>query len=212
MHYDGLGCLVRETEYPGNVGDSMAETSRKAILDIVNFEEGIFPQNSFETKNGFVRHMDSPWREDDMSSDQMLPYILTRRLLNRTISEKWLKIPGTTKTVSPGVYFAVRENWYGLSIVNMLQGFLFKIPYRWSDDDRLKGKLWKLEKSSGSSADYLNYVAVLCFLKRMNVWFYNPVSKQKMLEKITDYYQNGSDPEKNSQWIIDSYRRAIEKL
>jgi hypothetical protein len=180
--------------WPGSVGDSMAETSRLDIL-APKFATNLA---AFQTAGGFLRHPTllgyvgehgDSWGIDDTSSDQLLPFVLALNL-----SASWFKIPGTKTICSPGLFFAVRGMWRSFAWTVRAQNLIFALPYRWSDS-----KKW-FEKSSGSSADYLNYFVSIVFLRRMGIWI-DP--RPETEEKIRSYY--ASEP--NSAWLLDEYRK-----
>jgi hypothetical protein len=182
--------IMEKDGWPGDVGDSCAETARLAILSPDYFAPVLSP-NQFIGIGGFLRHPTAPegWRESDFSNDQLLPLILATGLRG-----EWWKIPGTKTIVSPGVWFAARASWRGLAETVRLQNTLFAMPYRWSDS-----KKW-FERSSGSSADYLNYFVSIVFLRRMGIWI---EPRPETEEKIRSYYAN----EPNSAWLLDEYRK-----
>ncbi len=141
----------------------------------------------------------------------MLPFLLGRCLTNPLAFEIeskriGLRLPGTKTITAPGVY-AVARGWFRLAaLINRAQGLLFNIPYRWSDDDRLKGKIFKFERSEGSSADWLNYAVTGVALKSMGHYAIIH-STETIMKKVESYYA----VEPNSKWFVDMYRKALEK-
>ena len=189
MKIDEYGCVVMEKDgTPGDLGDSCAESSRLDIIAPVHRHK--LDLNAFVTANGFVRHPKSPWREDDFSNDQALPLILADY-----IRGAWWKIPGTNTIASPGVWAAVRGNWKLLALTVKMQNLLFALPYRWSDS-----KKW-FERTSGSSADYLNYFVSIVFLRRRGI---TVKMRPETLDKVRSYYAN----EPRSDWIVEAYLGA----
>lgn len=201
MKFDDSGLVITNESWPGCAGDSCAETSRFYILTGKSM-----PVDLFRDGDGFVRHPSlaslDGWDRRDFSNDQALPMILATG-----IRRSWWRIPGTRTIVSPGVWLAVRGHWRSLGVVNAVQGLILKFPYRWSDDDRLKGKLWKFVRSDDSSADFLNLACIHVGLKSMGIRsriFHEPVA---VMEKISHYYRNQPDHE----WLVKLYFRALTK-
>lgn len=195
MRVDQYGCLVREgVDFPGCVGDSMAETARSLILGFKTQDLHLHP---FETSRGFVRHPEAPiqWREQDCSNDQLLPWLLASNLNGRKyIYRDWF-IPGTNTLLNPGTFAAIR-GWYNvLEKVNFAQSLIFGFPYRLSDD--FSG----IEKMATSSADYLNFACTHVALKKMGIATKLHRPKSEVMAKVQSYYAN----EPNSDWLIALY-------
>ena len=121
MRIDEFRSVVRERDgYPGDIGDSCADTARLFVLDpMALFYEPALNLDVFWTPRGYVRHPLAPerddngesWREDDFSSDQALPLllayevsrnILRTNLANRLCIASWRT--GDGNLVSPGLY------------------------------------------------------------------------------------------------------------
>ena len=208
--------VLDQCGFPGNIGDSCAETSRLYVLKRfvtgqVENEKEILSQ--FITPKGIIRHPDSPWKEDDTSSDQVLPFVVA--------ATKWTEpIPGClffSRTgngdlVTPNLLAVQKRalgksSWfYDLSILG--QSFIFKIPFRWNDE-----KKW-FESSKDSSCDYLNFVMALIQSNESNsiTWpirsAIKRTSKDLVLNKIKQYYLK----EPNSENLVSLYSLAIDKI
>lgn len=218
MRIDEYGLAVMEhVEWPGSIGDAAAETSRLMILghDFQDEMSGWIRLQSLITATGYLRHPTAPegWRQSDFSNDQFLPLMMAWDLCDAPVArprDKGFKIFGTKTLLSPLNFCLVRKWFTAINILNMIQGWIFLIPYRWSDDDRLKGKLWKFERSEGSSADYLNFVISYIYLKKCNKWARLNADPKKCLEKIESYYRN----EPNSEFVVSLYRKhlGLEKV
>lgn len=228
MKIDLYGCMImEETEDPGNLGDSCAETSRFAILcAFVDYDGNLLRQirlASFVTNEGFLRHPNAPdgpprskdsWREVDASSDQVLPLYFaawySRPSVERQIRERiceTMKVNPTTYA-SVGLY-CVCKGWMQLFQWSMvIQALLFKIPFRW--DDSVAG----FRSSKGSSADYLNFFMCMAFLhlRKQRSWANAVIKllikKETILEMIRHYYRN----EPHSDWLVEMYEHAIGEV
>lgn len=221
MKFDNNNLIVLEQcEFPGNIGDSCAETARYQILAAFFDHKQVVNLSAFITDKGVIRHPDSPWREDDTSGDQVAPLLaacsvfqpeLADKVCGQLIANKYRT--GNDKLISPGLAALMRKHknksfqwFFDLSIVG--QALLFKLPIRWSDDKK------RLELSNDSSADYLNFVNYLAYslLKEKMTWpcrlAMKLVSKELVLQKVQDYYK----PEPNSSWLINLYKEAIDVL
>ncbi len=229
MKIDRYGTLITDEEYPGCVGDSCANTARQFILELFIPKElrSNLDLKIFRTERGYVRHPEAPsgppvskddWREVSFTSDQALPllmaYDLSEHPLYGSEMKKFCRFKTAPKKFSaPGVFsFCFGLNWL-LFFFTVLQAFIFMIPYRWSDDNRMAGKWWKVEKSEGSSADYLNYVATAAWfhLKEMRLRAYFLVwlaGEEKCRLKISSYFR----PEPNSNWIVKSFFTATDQI
>lgn len=227
MKFDDFGIVITHAEDPGCLGDSCANTARFAVCRGV--EKGEFDPKNFDmvkdttlslfiSEHGFLRHPDAPfgpprslvsWRESNASSDQVFPLLLAADqegleiadIIRSRLRKTWKVGPG--KLASPALMALAFENYKLLKIFTDAQTLIFKFPWRWSDDNRMKGKLWKFERSDGSSADYLNYAAAIIFLRRKRI--YVKFNRSKTLEMITAYFE----PEPESDWIVDAFRWAL---
>lgn len=217
MRFDEQECLIRE-KYPlghiANYGDSMAETSRLAILEHVPLY-GLHLTQFFNPDGiGYVRHpilKDIPeWDETDVSGDQFFALYMALRLQTSeqvkyvaNVSGTEWKVPGTNKWLTPAAWFLIRGHYRMLNVCNIVQGWLFKMKYRIADGGRI-------EKSYGQVQDYLNYICTYIFLKKMNKRATLNVSKEACFKAVTKYYLEGDDFEPNSDWIVQIYKRNLE--
>lgn len=217
MLLDAFGFIVMEQNgFPGNIGDSAAETGRYITMSKVKID-----LSPLVTDKGVLRHPTSPWREDDTSSDQVAPLIAAASIIGandvadtiiRQIRNGGYKT-GNRQLISPGLYANIRRHedsmLLGLSDLAILgQALLFKFPYRWSDSKKT------FESSANSSADYLNFVNALIFAKAKNSFTLTLkltvliTSGQIVIDKIRSYY--ASEP--NSAWIIKLYEENIKMI
>lgn len=201
MNFDETGCLIREkyeAGHPANLGDSCGETCRSKILGDTR---GDFMR--FVTPNGYLRHPDSIWREDDFSNDMLLPLLMAADLVYvGTQSNRW-RIRGTKTVVSAGVWAMSRKYYRLLNMVNIVQGWLFTIKWRIADGG-------KVEPIEGQVQDWLNYICVYVFLKRMGKWATLNQSRDRCMRAIQTYYLEGPDWEPNSEWIVELYEKALK--
>lgn len=223
MKIDKYKTIIRESEFwPGSIGDSCAETSRYEHL--VSILEAAGPEvdlHQFVTATGFIRHPTAPikddkgksWRETDFVSDQALPLFLASQASDPSIANimrarirqaGWRT--GNGDLVSPGLFALLTNRIWLLNICTVVQGLIFKFPWRWNDEKKA------LERSNKSSADYLNWIHASIhggWLTRKMVF------KSTLKAKIRNYYQAPQkDPnlvEPNTQWIVDLYDQAIDK-
>ncbi len=191
--------VLEQCEYPGNIGDSCAETSRFAIIG----NSGQISLVQFITEMGFIRHPDAPedWRERDFSGDQAEPLALANSVIRETIRDRtkansWRT--GNGELITPRLYAILTGKRWLLAICILAQGLLFKLPWRWSDSRN------KFEITADSSADYLNYIVAAIQAPR---WSRCLTSAALLKQKVRDYYK----PEPNSQWVIDAYDAVISK-
>jgi uncharacterized protein YutD len=82
-----------------------------------------------------------------------------------------------------------------------------KFPYRWSDDGRLDGKLWKFVRSDGHTADYLNFACTYVALKHMGIRSSLLHERIDVIKKISDYYR----PQEGFAWVVADYFLALTK-
>lgn len=221
MYLDNSGYVVmEEVGAPGNTGDSAAESGRLYTLRAVLGDKVVVDLSGFITEKGLLRHPESPWREDDMSSDQISPLITAAFLQDPKSLEPILTHirknhyrTGNGNLITPGLYANIRraENRRMLWLSDLAvlgQTLIFKLPIRWSDS-----KKW-FEKNNESSADYLNWINNIAFAKAKGklTWPLKLslvlIPKDKVLEKIKHYYKN----EPHSDWVINLYEKVIEDL
>ena len=201
MKFDSLGCIVREKYpegHPGNLGDSLAETARYAILNGVNS----VLLGLFWTSIGFLRHPNSIWREQDTSADQVLPLVLARTMLSVHLGPRIL-IPGTKTIMSAGLWAAWHHHYRLLNVVNIVQGWLFNLSWRIADGG-------KIERSEGKVQDWLNYICVYVWLRDHGRWATLNQSRDRCMKAVRKYYLEGDDWEPNAQWIVDMYDQALK--
>lgn len=201
MKFDSLGCLVREKYEPGhpaNLGDSCAETARYELLS----GDSCVSLGKFWTSIGFLRHPNSIWREKDTSSDQVLPLVLERTMLPVHLGPRIL-IPGTKTIMSAGLWAAWHKHYRLLNMVNIVQGWLFNLSWRIADGG-------KLERSEGKVQDWLNYLCVYFWLRDHGHWATLNQSKERCMKAVRKYYLEGPDQEKNSEWIVELYEKALK--
>jgi hypothetical protein len=220
MYIDTYGFIIMEqSALPGGYGDSCAETSRYVVLAYINGKKLDIDLRPFVTEKGVLRHPDSPWREDDTSSDQVYPLIAAGYVLQPVVAYKAIKQiadagdrTGNSDKINIGMYaqiarFFSKDYLWVRDLTLVGQALIFKIPFRWSDSKK------RLERSSGSSSDYLNFINGLAFA-RINKWTWpcwlatKIISKEKAMSKVSDYYK----PEPNSDWLLQLYTRAIPKI
>jgi hypothetical protein len=196
--------------FPGNIGDSCAETCRLINLQRYIGENPVTQYANlfnFITPNGFLRHPDAPegWRENDFSSDQALPFLLAARsfslsylvnTIEKRIKEDHWKT-GNGDFVSPLFYASLKDSDLLKNITLLGQAALFKMPWRWSDEHN------KFEENSESSADYLNWINVAIHQPQ---WVRNLISKEKLFDKVTKYY--ASEPQ---ALAVAAYSKALNK-
>lgn len=197
--------LISETSgFPGSIGDSCAESSRYYLLKWPTLP---LPNlKIFVTDTFFVRHPDSPWREDDFSTDQALPlYIATKNanMYYKLKKNKW-RLPNG-QFISPIFYAILTKKKWLINLCVFAQGILFKLPYRYDDSKK------RFTKNDNSS-DYLNYYFTAYYADK---WARHIVKKEVILQKIKSYYQSEIDASKDKTLaleIIRLYEEEIEVL
>lgn len=216
MIFDTYGCIRMEhCAFPGNIGDSCAETSRAVALE--TFLRGPFEHRAsllpFFTQYGIVRHPDSPWRENDTSSDQVLPLLVACHMneLNIDKTKIMAQRTGNGDLVSPLLYacqqrYQKDSSWFwDLSVLG--QAILSKVPIRWSDEKK------RIEVDRNSSCDFLNLI--MCMIhasyNKTETWplklTRKILSKNTLLSKVEAYY--ACEP---SAFVVLLYRDALDKL
>lgn len=212
MYLDKYNFVVLDQcGFPGNIGDSCAETCRLINLQRYLGETPTTTYNNlfnFITPNGFLRHPDVPegWREDDFSSDQGLPFLLAARSfsLNYLVHAIEVRIKedgwktGNGDFVSPLFFGVLKDSNFIKNMALVTQAALFKMPWRWSDEHN------RFEENFESSADYLNWINVAIHQSR---WVRRTIDKTILKTKVRSYYRS----EKSAQWLIDIYDKAIDK-
>ncbi len=209
MKLDDYKTMVMEQcPWPGNIGDSCAETSRYAHLKLLLGDDiDDVNLNCFVTTRGYIRHPTAPdaWRERDFSSDQALPLFLAFSLFDakqaqkmkyRMEDYKWRT--GNGNLVSPLLYALLNESQFLLKLFVVIQALLFAFPTRWSDSKN------QFESSIDSSCDYINYIHCTVKVPR----HYQLVHLDFLKEKVRQYYHN----EPNSEFLIELYDKVIDKF
>lgn len=225
MKFDHHGCLVREAPRPtgneiANLGDSCADTCRFFIVGgfIPESQNSNWPVERFRAAfwKGWLRHPDlfdvKGWDHEDFTNDQLVPLLLAQYLA----AKEWVRpdlfvnfgfIKGTWKPVQPAVYAILYRKWWFLNFLNLVQGFLLGLPFRWSDDES-DGPGFK--SSKGKVQDYLNMVAIYVFLKRIGYSKARlPRPLNECVEALILYRTGPVDPEPNWQWEIQQFISAI---
>lgn len=205
MKFDELGCIIREKYEPGhpaNLGDSCAESSRAVILgdsrpNTLCFANGL----------GYLRHpalaMVPGWGRDDFANDQFLPLIMAWILRNGEAPRPTLFIKGTWTIVSVGVFALMIKQYWLLNVANIIQGWLFNLKWRIADGG-------KIERSEGQVQDWLNWLCVYFWLRDNGHWATLNQSHERCMKAVRKYYLEGPDQEKNSEWLVDLYEKALK--
>jgi hypothetical protein len=220
MYIDNYKTLVMEhVSWPGNIGDSCAETARyKHLKQLLGQPNDDVDLMAFVTEKGFTRHPTAPaegqlgpkedgspsdsWRETDMPTDQMLPLYLAsdaglkNLILMDTRAAGWRT--GNGDLVSPQFFGLLNDYSLIVNVSTVGQAMAFKLPWRWSDAYN------RFEEMENSSADYLNYIHVAVYAEKP---LRNLVLKSTLKQKVRDYYK----VEPNSQFLIDLYDQVIDK-
>lgn len=199
---------LEQVDRPGSLGDSCAETARYAHLRMLlgNYEQD-YNLHQFVTPFGYIRHPLVPedWRESDFSSDQALPlYLAFRRSADAArLNEMEHRLrslgyrTGNGDLISPGLFAEAFANWLRTPLL-LLQLALFKLPYRWNDEKRA------FEATTGSSADYINFVHVAVYAP---AWLRKRLNSKLIFEKVCHYYA----PEPHSANIKNLYFNVISE-
>lgn len=197
MKLDRFNLVVRDN---GDTGDSMAETSRLAILTRSYDDNALY---RFITPDGYKRHPDSPWPESDMSNDQFLPWLLAVGGWSRNA---WIFIPGTRTLMQPATIAAKLKWWTVLNWLNIVQGWLLALPFRWSDDES-EGRGFRSSKNKVQ--DYLNMIVIWYFLKQHGKRATLPRPARECYWAVWRYYARGHDPEPHSKWLRRRYFNVL---
>lgn len=224
MRTDQYGLILMEqTGFPGNVGDSCAETFRYALLkqflgQPLPEEEVLKAISNTETTRGFLRHPTSPWRENDFSGDQWLPRFLAITPFKPFCAQMMIVRlgvdgyrTGNGDPIAPILYAAVKR--FGnnnqptfFDVALLIQVPLFLLPFRWSES-----RGW-FESNKDSSADYLNWFIYLvhCEIHGHSLW--SKLSKRwmnpkRLIEKVTQYYK----VEPNA-FVVPLYEQAVKRM
>lgn len=195
---------------PGNVGDSYAETYRAALLapPPYDLKTSSDTYNYFRTTDGYLRHPACPWREDDMSGDNLLPGYIYAYLANYGIGEMYRRIKEAGWKTGNGRYISLqfvsaivrakgKSNWFS-DLPVLFQAIAL----------RVFGFLWK-----DSTADCLNHFQVLLFASRTGHTRSTQLALKItpplwLMDQIVKYYI----PEPNSEWLLERYSDAASRL
>lgn len=217
MKFDEYGAIVMERDgWPGDIGDSAHETARYSVL----LGSVPFPAlEQFISLTGFLRHPTAPenapgsgenWREPDATSDLVLPLLMamdlhadprasgSAEIIRARLRSTWTVAPG--HIASPALMALAYKKMWLFRFFTWFQRLLFVLPLRWSDDNRLKGKLWKFVSTDDASADWLNWIVSMVYIKRMQ--------RRDLLNKPRSYY--ASQP--HSDWILMAYEKGIDDI
>lgn len=236
MKFDDQNYLVREAPRPvgheiANLGDALADTCRFMLLDspwgfsgaMIYFKQngGVNwpPRMSGSISGtGYLRHPSlhgvKGWDQKDMTNDQLVPFMLYLWIYNHTsfyllAKENRFFIKGTKKLCQPAVWAIRHQNWWLLNKLNLFQGWLLGLPFRWSDDET-EGSGFR--SSSGKVQDYLNMIAITFFLFRIGEPTRLPRPVQECIAAVTKYRHDPKDFEPNAEWEIQLYTDAINLL
>lgn len=193
--------------HPANYGNSMAESSRYVHLCIWLYTEASRPPYKanlpiellvFRTSETYIQSASPNCPKDWLvSSDQCIVWHLIMRskeMEDRIKSAGWRTPDGNL--VSPMFYAVLTRNKFLLNLFVGLQALIFKFPWRWNDGYK------RIEHSSESSADYLNWLHCALYCSK---WIRRLVNIKTMEEKIENYYK----PEPNSDWLVNLYKELI---
>lgn len=203
---------MEQVGFPGNIGDSCAETFRWILLRKylkwpISYTEvtSAIRQTSTGTDQ-YLRHPESPWREDDFSSDQWIP---------RATVVTGMAVNAGSKTGNGDTYSIIAQalikrvragkgTMWDFSLYAQL--LAFKLPYRWSDS-----KKW-FENNDESSADYLNWFIYLVFCEMDGHSYWSQTAKNGMdpyvlIAKLRSYYRNEPNP-----FVLDAYETTIKQM
>lgn len=225
MYLDANGLVVLEqSAFPGNTGDSCAETSRLVTLQILLGDDIHSELHLFIVSGGIIRYPDSPWGITDTSSDQVSPLIVATALTDLSLTKTITNIleenhlrTGNGDIVTPGLLANLEraENhrflWF-MDLTNLLQALIFKLPLTWNPSATINPKTWLISSKTQSSG-YLNWINNLAFAKIKGDTWPNKlakklIKKEKALEMVRNYYA----PEQNSAWLLTLYSSALEKI
>lgn len=211
--------VFEQCGFPGNVGDSCAESARYNNLCAKLKLPPPCDLSLFFTNElgGLIRHPSlenyrdekgNSWAEDDFSSDQGLPLLIACK--NQVSA--WHLIPKIKERIAftnyhtgngdivNAPFLAELKDWNWLTTACVWgQARLFSLPFRWNEAKN------KFEENEESSADYLNFfhlgLEAPQAVRRL-------VPMEKLFNKILDYYE----PEPNSKTLLDLYHAALIQL
>jgi hypothetical protein len=206
-----------QSSWPGNIGDSCAETSRYAHLKLLlGLPIDDVDLYAFISNSGFLRHPLAPaageidgknesWRETDFTSDQGLPLFLAARKSDQSLARLIISRihqdsykTGNGDLVNPGFYALLTDTEWLLHVSTDVQALLLRFPYRWSDSKN------RFEENEESAADYLNWIHCAVYLSPCERKL---IPKDLLKAKVRKYYQ----PEPNCQFLLDLYDQVIDQ-
>jgi hypothetical protein len=215
---DSSGFIVLEQEgFPGNIGDSCAETSRYVTLKTVFGQAPKINLRGFMTPQGLIRYPTGPWGPSDTSDDQLCPFIGASAIVDpdlctvtiRDTQDNWGRA-GNNQFIHPtsfGQIARAKKSWaiHLLDFFILCQALIFLIPIRWDDGQK------KFVSSSDSYSDYLNFANYIAFAytqKSLTWWCrlaMKIIPQERVMENVVNYYK----PEPNVQWLLDVYTVAL---
>lgn len=218
MIKDQYGLLVMEhVSYPGNIGDSCAETCRYFHINRNATLGEVEAIRNFRTDTGYIRHPDAPvdWREKDFSSDQATPLYLSfvkydlydyaLEFESRVRAAGWRTGNGD---ILPLIWITIfrrahnKQTWAS-DIPLLLQSLTLRfLPFRWNDERKT------VESTADSSSDWINHFHVLFQAAQSPTW----ISKlarlitphNLIMGKVRHYY----NIEPNVQFLLYAYETA----
>lgn len=206
---------IYEDGHPANYGNSMAESSRYIHLLALNGNATDVNVDLalFRTPETYIQSASPNCPKDWLvSTDQCMPWFLAMVALKRPITAEDMRIRiqcDGWKTpdhnyVMPVFYALLNRNRFLFNLFVLLQVLIFKFPWRWDDGHK------RIESTTGSSADYLNWFHCAVHCKE---WIRRLVSKETVIKKITEYYlpTDGGKQEPNVQWLLSLYGEVINK-
>jgi len=209
MRRDFNGLMIsEECNWPGSVGDSCANTARSNILDYDGQYAPGANLSHFVTGKGFVRYDKLPadWMEDDFSDDQCLPlYMAATTAIRIAIRTRLPYFAGNGTPHNPLTYAIIWGHHKLANICLILQLLtMLYVKYRWTDANGLK---WyqRIERSEGSSADWLNWFVTCVYLERKGELWFKP-DVYKVANKVYDYYKN----EPNNASVLADYQKGFD--
>jgi hypothetical protein len=199
MKRDENGLMIsEECSWPGNVGDSCANTARSELLN----PQGQ-PMCHFVTGKGFVRYTNLPadWMEDDFSDDQCLPlYMAAPTPIKIAIRTRLPYKAGNGNIHAPLTYCII---WGHHRLANLLLlaqlFFMTKVKWRWDDGKR------SFQPTEGSACDWLNWFATCVYLKRLGALSFTPPI-DLVSQKVYTYFQS----EPNNKQVLEDFERGFE--
>lgn len=237
-YLDKYGMVALEQcPWPGNIGDSCADSFRRLNLKIfVAGPSGFLPEvlityRHTTTPNGDLRHPTAPekdekgnnWKEPDFSGDQWiakyrclrachLPSVFFEvKEMEERLKSNWYRY-GNNDFAHPATFSSINRGRGTKNSFNDLPVFaqavlLTKFKYRWDDHYNC------FRETENSSADWLNF---LMHLIQCEMGGHTPSSQRAkemidpnlMWEKVKHYWK----PEPNNEELLLDYELGIKKL